>query len=53
LGLALLGFLCDIARVRIGYFGFPYYFIAMNAALFVGFLKFLIGKQEPTWDVIR
>jgi len=53
IGLGLLGFLAERFHVRIGFLGFPYYFMAMNGALLVGFLKFLVGKQRPTWDIIR
>jgi biofilm PGA synthesis N-glycosyltransferase PgaC len=51
--LAVIGFLADTAGVRIGVLGLPYYFVAMNAALLVGFIKFVLKSQKPTWDVIR
>ncbi|MBI4429531.1 MAG: glycosyltransferase family 2 protein [Ignavibacteriales bacterium] len=48
-----VGFVLDKLNVKIGIFGLPFYFAAMNAALFVGFLHFWRGKQRPTWEVIR
>src|SRR5258706_15550684 len=51
--LAIAGFVCEKINVRIGILGIPYYFLAMNAALFVGFVKFIFHRQRPTWDVIR
>jgi len=50
---AFLGFVLEKVRLRISIFGLPYYFVAMNVALFVGFIKFAIGRQPATWDVIR
>ena len=50
---AAVGFVIDRSRRRTGIFGLPYYFIAMNAALIIGFVKFLFRKQPTTWDVIR
>ncbi len=48
-----LGFVGELFHIPTGIFGLPYYFIAMNSALFVGFIRFLRGKQKSTWDVIR
>jgi poly-beta-1,6-N-acetyl-D-glucosamine synthase len=50
---ALMGFVLDKLKIESGPFTFPYYFVAMNAALFVGFLKFLLGKQQATWEIAR
>jgi cellulose synthase/poly-beta-1,6-N-acetylglucosamine synthase-like glycosyltransferase len=52
-GIALMGFAFDKLKIRSGPFTFPYYFLAMNAALLVGFIKFALGRQRPTWDVAR
>lgn len=51
--LALAGFICEKVKLKIGFLNLPYYFVAINTALFVGFVKFLLGKQRATWDVIR
>jgi biofilm PGA synthesis N-glycosyltransferase PgaC len=53
LGLAVLGYAAEKMKIKIGIFGIPYYFLAMNAALFFGFIRFLTGTQPPTWDVAR
>lgn len=49
----ILGFVLESRKISISIFSFPYYFIAMNLALFIGFFKSLSGHQKPTWDVIR
>jgi len=51
--LALFGFLFEVKNKSLGILGFPYYFIAMNLALFVGFIRFLRGSQSPSWNVLR
>jgi cellulose synthase/poly-beta-1,6-N-acetylglucosamine synthase-like glycosyltransferase len=51
--LAVCGYLLEKAGVRLGVLGLPYYFSAMNLALFIGFIRFLRGKQSFTWEVIR
>jgi cellulose synthase/poly-beta-1,6-N-acetylglucosamine synthase-like glycosyltransferase len=50
---ALIGMICERMNFNIGLFGLPYYFVAMNAALFVGFIKFVLRRQRPTWEVVR
>lgn len=49
----LLGFILEKFKLNIGILSFPYYFIAMNLALFIGFLSSILGRQKPTWDIIR
>ena len=39
--LSILGFLAEKFNINIGNLRIPYYFLAMNAALFIGFIKFL------------
>jgi len=51
--LALLGFVSERVKFSIGSLIYPYYFISMNAALLVGFLKSMVGGQASTWDVKR
>lgn len=46
---AALGWLVSKLRVRTGVFGLPYYFTAMNAALFLGFMRFCRNSQQVTW----
>jgi cellulose synthase/poly-beta-1,6-N-acetylglucosamine synthase-like glycosyltransferase len=53
LAAALLGWITERLRLRVGLLGVPYYFVAMNLALFVGFLTFVSGRQKGTWEVLR
>jgi len=48
-----VGFLLERIRLRIGVFGLPYYFAAMNLALLIGFVRFLMGWKPFTWEVVR
>lgn len=34
-------------------FRYPLYFVAMNAAMFVGFIKFLFGTQKTAWTRVE
>jgi cellulose synthase/poly-beta-1,6-N-acetylglucosamine synthase-like glycosyltransferase len=52
-GIGLLGYVADLLKISLGYLGYPYYFIAMNFALFVGAIKAFLGLQKPTWTVVR
>jgi hypothetical protein len=47
------GWLLERSGVHLGLLGLPYYFIAMNAALLVGFVRFASGTQAVTWTVER
>jgi hypothetical protein len=51
--LGAAGFIADRAGIRIGIFGYPYYFLVVNAALLAGFFRFLGGTQKSTWEVVR
>ncbi|MBI5020375.1 MAG: glycosyltransferase family 2 protein [Ignavibacteriales bacterium] len=48
-----IGFLFEKKKTGLGILGFPYYFIAMNLALFIGFFKSVMGLQRSTWDIKR
>ena len=48
-GLALIGLFFPRLRERTLVY-VPYYFVAMNAAFFVGFWKYLFGMQKVTWN---
>jgi poly-beta-1,6-N-acetyl-D-glucosamine synthase len=50
---AALGLVLEVAGVRTGRFGLPYYFVATNAALLVGLFRCLFGRQAATWDAVR
>lgn len=47
---AFIGFLLDKANVSISIFKLSYFYISMNAAFFVGILRFFSGKQNSAWD---
>jgi poly-beta-1,6-N-acetyl-D-glucosamine synthase len=51
--MGLIGFLFEKKKTGLGILGFPYYFIAMNLALLIGFFKSISGRQRATWNVIR
>ena len=53
LGIGLLGFVADLLKISVGFLGYPYYFLAMNFALFIGTFKAFFGLQKPTWTVVR
>ena len=53
LGIGLLGLIADLLKISVGYLGYPYYFLAMNYALFIGTFKAFFGLQKPTWTVVR
>jgi cellulose synthase/poly-beta-1,6-N-acetylglucosamine synthase-like glycosyltransferase len=50
---ALAGMAADRFRWRVGALGYPYYFAAMNFALFLGFFRSVAGRQPPVWEVVR
>jgi cellulose synthase/poly-beta-1,6-N-acetylglucosamine synthase-like glycosyltransferase len=47
---ALLGYRRELRNVHRGLCAVPYYFLSMNLALFVGFLKFVSGQQGVIWQ---
>lgn len=49
----LFGFVAERLALRIGRWGLPYYVIAMNVALLVGFFRSISGKQATTWTTER
>lgn len=51
--LGIVGWIADRYHVKVGILGFPFYFLAMNTALLVGFIRFLRGGQKATWQVVR
>ncbi len=53
LALAGLGGIAERLGLHIGFLGIPFYIVVMNLALFVGFLKYLTGRQQTTWTVDR
>ncbi len=49
LGLIVIGWFAEKFRLRIGLLGLPFYFFSMNAALFVGFFRWVGSAQKVTW----
>lgn len=48
--LAFFGMLTQNKPVRIKYIYAPFYFLAMNYAMFKGFFRFLKGRQSVLWE---
>lgn len=48
--LAIFGFLTQSRPMRIRFIYAPFYFTAMNYAMFKGFFRFLKGKQTVLWE---
>jgi biofilm PGA synthesis N-glycosyltransferase PgaC len=51
--IALAGLILDIMKIRVGILGVPYYFLATNAALLTGFIRFVFKREKPMWNVNR
>ncbi len=49
-GLAIYGLLSQNKPARIKYIYAPFYFVAMNYAMFKGFFRFLKGRQSVLWE---
>lgn len=49
-GLAIFGFLSQKHPLHIKFIYAPFYFVAMNYAMFKGFFRFLKGKQNVLWE---
>jgi poly-beta-1,6-N-acetyl-D-glucosamine synthase len=47
---AVAGWLFAHQNVRIKAFYIPYYFFFMNLSMFIGFFRFINGKQPVIWD---
>lgn len=51
--LALAGWYCDRASLKIGVLALPYYFVLANLASVGGLLKFLRGEAHLIWEPLR
>lgn len=47
---AFIGYLLDKANISISFFKLSYFYLSMNAAFFMGIIRFLSGKQNAAWD---
>lgn len=50
---AFIGWLGARAGVKLGPFSLPYYFVLVNAAAVVAFLKFIRGEAQAVWEPLR
>lgn len=50
---ALGGYLAERMNLRLGPLALPFYFVLVNAALLVAYLKFLKGQNHVVWEPIR
>lgn len=50
---AVLGWLGDRAQVKLGPLSIPYYFMLVNVAVLVAFLKFMRGESHVVWEPTR
>jgi len=48
--LAFVGYRLELRNIRRAAFSLPYYFMSMNLALLLGFVRFLNGGQGLTWQ---
>lgn len=48
--LALLGFLLERKKIRLKMLFIPFYFCMMNVAVYLGFSRYMRGRQRVTWE---
>jgi cellulose synthase/poly-beta-1,6-N-acetylglucosamine synthase-like glycosyltransferase len=48
-GVVIIAWVLDCLNFRVRWLVYPYYFVMANLALLIGFFKFLMGTQKPTW----
>ena len=46
----LIGFILQFFRKKMFIFSAPFYYITINAALFIAFFKSIFTTQKPTWE---
>lgn len=51
--LALLGWYLENKQISIKVFFVPYYFFIMNLAVYMGFVRYMKGKQSVLWERAR
>lgn len=50
---ALTGYLLAIRQIKARYFYIPFYFVFMNVAVYIGFIRFLRKRQSAVWERAR
>jgi cellulose synthase/poly-beta-1,6-N-acetylglucosamine synthase-like glycosyltransferase len=48
--MAIAGWILSLNRIKIGFLYAPYYFVFINLSLYLGFKRFLKGKQTVIWE---
>jgi len=48
--MALLGWYLENKAIKIKILFIPYYFFIMNLAVYLGFKRYLKGKQSVNWE---
>jgi hypothetical protein len=48
--MALAGWLLSLQNKKISFLYAPYYFVFINVSLYLGFIRFLKGKQTVLWE---
>ncbi|HKQ75636.1 MAG TPA: glycosyltransferase family 2 protein [Blastocatellia bacterium] len=52
-GIAIIGWIGERMKIKLGPLAIPYYFVLVNAASFVAFFKALYGQTYIVWEPIR
>jgi uncharacterized membrane protein len=52
-GAAIIGFVGERLKINLGLLAIPYYFVLVNAASLVAFLKALYGGTYIVWEPVR
>lgn len=47
---AMIGYALENQKIKVKVFFIPYYFFIMNYAVFLGFKRFMKGKQSVNWE---
>jgi hypothetical protein len=47
---ALLGWYLENKQIKIKVLFVPYYFFIMNLCMYLGFVKYIRGKQSANWE---
>lgn len=49
-GLAIAGWLLSLKNIKVSFLYAPYYFVFINVSLYLGFIRFLKGRQTVLWE---
>jgi hypothetical protein len=48
--MALMGWYLNNKQIKVKLLFVPYYFFIMNLCMYLGFIRFLRGKQSANWE---